>query len=223
MTDNPNPHFSTSEDHGIKLLTNNDKTVYSVGISTGGTAEIRMAELAPRHIVASTIDQVGLRFASERITENGLGEQIELKLEDVAEPLPYEDAYFDYIYARLVLHYLPKDKLASALSNLSRILKPEGRLFIVVRSDKCEHAHMPDSIFDPVTELTEYTETDPKRGIVRLQRHFFSENELANKVKEAGFLVDYAASFDEHLFKDFLRTVPDTRTDNLVELLAIKK
>ena len=40
-----------------------------------------------------------------------LDTQIESKFEDVSQPLPYKDSYFDYAYARLVLHYLPKKAL----------------------------------------------------------------------------------------------------------------
>lgn len=214
--------FSLTENHGIEQLTDEDLIVYSVGISTGGIAEMRMAELPSRHIIATTIDQDGLRFAREQIDEANLSDQIELKLEDVAEQIPYTDNYFDYIYARLVLHYLPKDKLEIALSSLHRVLKPGGRLFAVVRSDKCEHALLADSTYDPETELTEYTESDTSGITFRLRRHFFSENDFAKYVKAAGFTVDSVTSLDEHLFKDFMRKIPATQTDNLIELRATK-
>lgn len=215
-------NYSVSENHGIDLLTEHDLHVYSVGISTGGIAEIRMAEGTQRHIVATTIDKNGLEYARERIYEEGFSEQIELKYEDISDPLPYDDNYFDYAYARLVLHYLPKDELDHALSGLYRVLRPGGRLFAVVRSDACEHAHMPDSAFDPITRLTEYTETNQDGSTKRLKRQFMSQEALSAYVISAGFEVEYVTSFDEHLFKDFMRTVPDTRTDNLVELLAKK-
>lgn len=214
--------FSRSENHGLEQLDANDLNVYSVGISTGGIAEIRMAELPIRQIVATTIDQSGLGFAKKQVSAVDLTDRIELKLEDVAEPLPYPDDYFDFVYARLVLHYLPKDKLTIALSSLHRVLKPRGKFFAVVRSDECEHAHMADSTYDPVTELTEYTESDPNGNTFRLRRHFFSKSEFAAYVDAAGFTIDYVRSFDEKLYKDFKRTIPDTRTDKLVELMAIK-
>lgn len=214
--------FSQSENHGLEQLGVNDLNVYSVGISTGGIAEMRMAELPLRRIVATTLDERGLSFAVEQITDAGLNGQIELKLEDVAEQLPYADDHFDFIYARLVLHYLPKHKLTFALSSLHRVLKPGARFFAVVRSDECEHAHMTDSVYDPETELTEYTENDDAGNTFRLRRHFFSEKEFAAYVEAAGFAISHVKSFDEHLYKDFMRTIPDTRTDNLVELLATK-
>ncbi len=57
---------SPSEDNGIAVLTDNDLEVLSVGISTGGVAEIRMAEKNPkRHVVATTIDEEGVSFAQK--------------------------------------------------------------------------------------------------------------------------------------------------------------
>lgn len=107
-----NIQASASEDHGIAALTDQDLKVFSVGISTGGIAEMRMAELnRKRHIIATTIDQDGVAFAKEQIAELHLENQIDAKVEDVSEPLPYANNHFDYIYARLVLHYLPKTNL----------------------------------------------------------------------------------------------------------------
>ena len=128
---------SISERNGIDLLIPIDKKIYSVGISTGGLAEIRMAQSdRKRHIIATTVDFTG----AERIEESGLSNQIEVKIEDVGQPLPYPDSHFNYIYARLVLHYLAKDVLTSALAELYRILRTEGKIFIVVRSIDCVEA-----------------------------------------------------------------------------------
>ena len=214
--------FSISENRGIEKLRVDDLNVYSIGISTGGIAELRMASLPSRYITATTVDENGLQYAEKNVADAGLTKQIKLKLEDVASELPYSDNYFDFIYARLVLHYLPKDELNLALLSLHRILKPGGLFFGVVRSSTCEHAHMADSTYDPVTELTEYTEIDNEGKTIRLRRHFFSEDAFAAYVKSAGFAVSSTTSYDEHLYKDFRRTVPDRRTDNLVELLATK-
>lgn len=217
-----NVNYSPSEENGLNQLCPDDLRVYSVGISTGGIAEMRMAEYSSRHIIATTIDERGIEFATAQIEAANLAGRVELKLEDAAEPLPYVDGYFDFVYARLVLHYLPKDKLIFALASLHRVLKPGGKLYTVVRSDRCDHAHMEDSTYDPLTELTEYTENDQDGNIFRLRRHFFSEEELAEYVQSAGFTVGHTSRYDERLYKDFMRTVLSDQTDNLVEVLAVK-
>lgn len=215
---------SQSEDNGIELLTDNDREVYSVGISTGGVAEIRMAEANPeRHIVATTIDEAGVVFAQKFIHEKHLEHQIEAKIENVAEPLPYEDDHFDYIYARLVLHYLPKVKLGAALAELRRVLKPGGKLFVVVRSVNCPDAKDPSSTYDPETGLTTCVHTNEQTGKTHTSvRYFHSEDSIREHVTRAGFTVEYTKSYDERLFTDFMRTKLAPHDDNVIELVASK-
>lgn len=215
---------SQSEDNGIALITDNDRKIYSVGISTGGVAEIRMAEANPsRHIVATTVDKEGVAFAQKFISEKHLEQQIEAKIEDVAQPLPYEDNHFDYIYARLVLHYLPRAELDSALAELRRILKPGGKLFVVVRSVNCPDAKDPRSTYDPETGLTTCIHTDKQTGKSHNSvRYFHSEESIAEHVARSGFTVEYTKSYDERLFTDFMRTKLAPHDDNVVELLATK-
>jgi len=84
--------FSRSEDAGVEQMPADAKNIYSVGISTGGVAEMRMAQkLSGAHIVATTVDEKGVKFAQQRISEANLSDQIEAKLEDVAKPLAYTD------------------------------------------------------------------------------------------------------------------------------------
>jgi len=215
---------SISEDHGIAALTDKDLQVYSVGISTGGVAEVRMAELSPkRHIVATTIDEAGAAFAKEQIAERHVENQIDVKIEDVAQPLLYPDDHFDYVYARLVLHYLPKNQLISALAELHRVLKPGGQLFVVVRSTKCPDAVRKEAHFDSATNLTTCTFVDEKTGRKHsYSRYFHTEASIREYVSEAGFSVSYTKAYNEHLFIDFMRTEIAPEADNVIELLALK-
>ncbi len=215
---------SRSEDHGIELLQDTDREILSVGISTGGVAEIRMAQSDPqRHIVATTIDEKGLAFAQKYITEQGLDSQIETKLEDVSEPLAYPDEHFDYVYARLVLHYLPEDKLKATLLELRRVLRPGGKLYIVVRSTKCPDATREGAQYDPTTHLTTHTDVDKMTGkTYSYSRYFHTEDSIQDYVTAAGFTVEYVKSYDEQLYVDFMRTELSDNTDNVIELLATK-
>lgn len=217
-----NVQASISEDHGIAALTDNDLEILSVGISTGGVAEIRMAQANPgRHVVATTIDKEGVAFAQKYILEQHLERQIEAKIEDVSEPLPYQNNHFDYVYARLVLHYLPKDKLQSTLKELYRVLKPGGKIFVVVRSTKCPDATREEAIYDPSTHLTACSFHEDGKTY-SYSRYFHTEKSIDNYVTEAGFTVSYTKAYDEHLFIDFMRTERSPKTDNVIELLASK-
>ncbi len=221
MTDTTT-QFSRSEDAGIELLPTDAKKIYSVGISTGGIAEMRMAEQLPGvHIIATTIDEKGIDFAKELIQDKGLADQIEVKLEDIARPLAYADDSFDYVYARLVLHYLPKADLAKSLAELYRVLRSDGKLFVVVRSTECPDAKREGATYDPETGLTTCTVKEDGREY-SYTRYFHTEESIAEAVRAAGFSVASIESYDEQLFKDFMRTVLSDNEDNIIQVVAVK-
>ena len=66
-----------------------------------------------------------LALARER-----LGPDTDLRIADLASPLPYPDGTFDDVIAALVLHYL-RD-WTGPLAELRRVLKPGGRLITAV-------------------------------------------------------------------------------------------
>lgn len=208
---------SMSENQGVSLISNQDETIYSVGISTGGAAEIRMAKgLLNRHIVATTIDSKGANFAQHQINQACLSDRIKVKIEDVAKLLPYTDEFFDFVYARLVLHYLPKTDLENALQELHRILKSTGRIFVVVRSTACLEAQEGD--YNPTNGMTTYTSKN--RGTY--SRYFHNESSICSFLKRAGFHITHVKTYDEQLCIDFQRTKSSNHTDNLIEVYASK-
>lgn len=209
---------SVSEKNGINLLSTTDRKIYSVGISTGGLAEIKMAQSdRQREIVATTIDAAGAEYAKQRIEEMGLSVQIEVKIEDVSQSLSYPDDYFDYIYARLVLHYLPKDALISALSELHRILRTGGKMFVVVRSVDCPEACDKAAKFDALTGLTTYTSGGKSHS-----RYFHSQESIKHYLSLAGLTIRHIHAYQEQLCIDFHRTQLSNQIDSLIEVLAIK-
>jgi SAM-dependent methyltransferase len=59
-----------------------------------------------------------------------LGDDADLLVAELGQPLPYPDAAFDDVVASLVLHYL--EDWGPALTELRRVLKPGGRLIVSV-------------------------------------------------------------------------------------------
>lgn len=148
---------SESEKHGIDLIREKDINILSVGISTAGSAEIEMTKKNPSsHIVATTIDEEGLEFTRNIIEQYGLESRIELKIEGVSTKLPYSDEHFDFIYARLVLHYLDNQRLKQTLKEIKRILKKDGLFYIVVRSRNEWEAKLEGTTYDETTGITRY-------------------------------------------------------------------
>lgn len=218
-----NVAYSESEESGLRLVPPDALEVYSVGISTGGIAEMRMARENPaRHIIATTIDVEGAAFAGKLIEENGLESQIEVKIEDVSKPLSYPDEYFDFIYARLVLHYLKKTDLDNALKELGRVMVKGSKLFIVVRSNETPDATDPTASFNPYTRLTTNTNRNEDGSQYSYSRYFHDIKSITEHCENAGFQVSEIKQYDEKLFKDFMRVEPADNTDNIIELVATK-
>jgi cyclopropane fatty-acyl-phospholipid synthase-like methyltransferase len=221
--------LSTSEQHGVALLPLAPATVYSVGISTAGVAERYMAQtlLAQaaegNRIFATTLDAAGADLVRQTVQMAGLERCIDVKTEDVTGQLPYPDDYFDFIYARLILHYLSAGQLDDSLASLFRTLKPDAKFYTVVRSDEClEYRNA--LAYDATTKLSTYLpQTDiPGQLTVPQQRYFHSAESITSHLITAGFEVARVERYDEQLYADFGRTILSATTDNVIEVVARK-
>jgi ubiquinone/menaquinone biosynthesis C-methylase UbiE len=98
-------------------------TVGDLGCGTGQMT----AALAPfvRHVIAVDASAAMLQAAKKRL--HGF-ENVELRRGEL-ETLPIDDARLDAATLALVLHHLPEP--GRALADVSRVLKPRGRLLIV--------------------------------------------------------------------------------------------
>lgn len=215
---------SISEENGLRFLSESDLHIFSPGISTGGFAEIRMAKDNPkRSIVATTIDQKGLAEAKRNIESLVLTDRIEAKYEDLREKLTYENGLFDFIYARLVLHYLSAQDLDKTLSDFHRVIKPGGRAFVVVRSDKNIPVDDPKVKFNDETKITRVPYYDSNGEINAWgDRYYHTEESISSHLERAGFRVVNLNTYTERLYKDFMRREPSSRLDNLIEILVAK-
>ena len=219
--------FSKSEKNGISLLTDNDLAVYSPGVSTGGLAEIAMVLLSgKRKVISTTLDLEGIKEVEKYIYESGLNSQITIKAEDVSEPLGYQNNTFDFVYVRLLLHYLTKQKLVSSLKELNRILKPKKKMFVVVRSTDDPDTKIPGTTFDPETNLTTYSwrdETGTLHPDKRVSRYFHSRKSITDHLTKADFNILSVNQYDEQLYLDFSRKKISPIVGNIIEVVAEKQ
>ena len=216
---------SISEKNGLELLTMEDLNILSVGISTSGSAEIKMAKKNPQvQIIATTIDANGLKLVEGKIKEEGYASQISLKLEDVTKKSEYENEFFDYIYARLVLHYLDNNQLKNALKELYRILKTNGKIFVVVRSANAWEVKLEGTTYDMETGLTKHPDirTYGTKDVKYCYRRLHTENSIKEFLENTGFNVKYTKVYEEFLSPDFNRENLNAKPSELIEVLAIK-
>ena len=211
--------MSISEKSGLSMIRPGDINILSIGISTGGQAELKMLEGNPRRrVIATTIDEEGLKYTRDLLAGN---DRIETKFEDVSEPMPYETECIDFIYARLVLHYLDDASLARALDESYRVLKKDGRIFIVVRSIN-DHVNTSRKVeFFPETGLTRVPPPPEKSQYT--YRRFHSIETLSTAIKKAGFDISYMKEYEEQLFRDYKRTEKGERPSSLIECVGVKK
>jgi SAM-dependent methyltransferase len=99
------------------------RRILDVGCGSGPLS----AALRERGALVSGFD---LSKAMIELARARLGEDADLIVHDLAEPLPYADAAFDDVVASLVLHYL--EDWTEPLAELRRVLKPGGRLILSV-------------------------------------------------------------------------------------------
>jgi ubiquinone/menaquinone biosynthesis C-methylase UbiE len=171
-----------------------------------------------KRIIATTIDESGADFARKQVLESGLEKQIEIKIEDISKKLPYQNDYFDFIYARLVLHYLNKEELKYTLSELYRVLKKGGRFFIVVRSIDCFEAQHNKSSYNKSTGTITYCSENNET----CKRFFHTTDSIKTFLSNANFNIKHVKVYQEHLCIDFKRTKPSKYVDTLIEILAEK-
>lgn len=216
---------STSEEHGINLITEKDLNILSIGISTAGSAEIKMAEKNRNsHIIATTIDKEGLNYTKNIIEQYGLSDRIETKLEDISEKMPYNDEFFDFVYARLVLHYLDNENLTNALKEIKRVMKKHGRLYIVVRSRDEWEAKLEGASYDENTGITQYPKYDTlgTDNVEYLYRRLHTVDSLSSFLVAEGFDIKYIKEYKEQSYKDYKRTEKVKYPNSLIECLCEK-
>ena len=115
--------------------------------------------------------------------------QAELRLQDMREKLPYEDAFFDAVVSVQVIHHADIATIRRIVEEVSRVLKAGGFLFVTVprsRNPGVRYEQMEPNTFIPL-EGTE-------KG---LPHHFFTREEL-RKVFKGYSVTDIVLDSSDH-------------------------
>lgn len=100
-----------------------------VGCGTGVLTRMAAQAVGPSGHAAG-IDPAPRMIGVARENAARTGSQAEFKLAAI-ERLPFEDGSFDVVLSSLMLHHLPPDLKQEGLAEVSRVLKPGGRLVAV--------------------------------------------------------------------------------------------
>jgi ubiquinone/menaquinone biosynthesis C-methylase UbiE len=111
--------------------------------------------------------------------------QTDLRVHDLAEPLPWDDGTFDAVVASLVLHYLPD--WSGPLAEFRRVLVPGGRLLVSVNHPSAFPLQHPDLPYFGITRYVEDYDFAGKR--VDLTFYHRSLSGMAESFAAAGFQI----------------------------------
>lgn len=131
--------------------------VLDAGCGSGPLA----AQLQARGAVVSGFDTSA---AMLDLARRRLAEGTDLRVADLAEPLPYDDGAFDDVVASLVLHYL-RDWTAP-LAELRRLLRPGGRLIASVHHPAMYKLINPQADYFAVTQWSEQYEFSGQSAVL---------------------------------------------------------
>lgn len=105
------------------------EAVLDVGCGTGSLA-IAAKRRVGTHGQVSGIDASPEMIARATSKAAKMGSDVFFKTA-VAEALPFADAAFEVVLSTLMLHHLPRRVRQQCLSEIRRVLKPEGRVLVV--------------------------------------------------------------------------------------------
>ncbi|MBE9469159.1 MAG: bifunctional demethylmenaquinone methyltransferase/2-methoxy-6-polyprenyl-1,4-benzoquinol methylase UbiE [Bacteroidetes bacterium] len=116
----------------IKILkqsikNSNDSVILDIATGTGDLA-IEASKINPKKIIGVDISTKMLEIGQEKIKQKGLSNLIELKKGD-AENLTFENNFFDAIIVAFGVRNF--ENLSKGLSNMYRVLKPNGCVIIL--------------------------------------------------------------------------------------------
>ena len=94
---------------------------------------------------------------------------------DVSQRLPFNDGEFAVVYSHMALHYFDKETTQKIFAEISRVLKPNGILAILVNT--CEDPEMTDPDFKEI-------ETDFLENPAGIRKRYFSVSSMSDLTKD---------------------------------------
>ena len=152
---------------------------------------IRMLHFAPEGFLAELFsNKKNIEYLPVDINPNLKHVKEKMDIQDIK----YPDNTFDLIYCSHVLEHIPNDK--KALSELCRVIKPDGAVLIMTPLNHSKKTFEDSSINTPELRLEHYLQSDH----LRLYGLDFPE-----KLENAGFKVskDFMEKLDENSIKKY--------------------
>jgi SAM-dependent methyltransferase len=142
------------------------KTVLDLGCGTGRHA----VYFAQNGFSVSGLDNSpeGIEMARQWLADEGL--LADLRLQNMAETLPYTNGFFDVVLSIQVIHHARIATIRSIIREIARVLKEGGFIFVTVPKEK--HPGESRQEIEPCTFIPL---DGPEKG---LPHHYFTQEEL---------------------------------------------
>ncbi len=119
--------------------------VLDAGCGEGSMVRLLAARSPSARVVGSDINSRFLAYAERRAATDGLT-NASFRQGDVQD-LPFDDASFDVVWSHFVLYFVPDP--GKAIAEFRRVLKPDGRLVIVLNYHTMLDNYPPDPSLQP--------------------------------------------------------------------------
>lgn len=143
----------------------------------------------------------GIRLTREWLEDEGL--DADLRLQSIAERLPYKDVFFDAVVSVQVIHHADMATIRGIVQEITRVLKPGGLLFVTVPQLK---AGRPcawwGTSFERVEPHTFLPLDGPEQGLLH---HYFTPQELYAEFGGFDIADMHVDSVDHHCVLGFRR------------------
>lgn len=101
------------------------KTVLEIGCGNGVGAEIILKYFSPDKILATDLDPRMITLAKKNVQKR------EIAFEEAdATRLSYKDKSFNAVFDNIAIHHIPSPEWKKCLSEIYRVLKPKGKVFL---------------------------------------------------------------------------------------------
>ena len=112
---------------GIDTTWFKDKVCLDGGCG-GGRYLVALSRLGAREVQGIDLSEQHIELVKKRISDRNLAHVYAQKASVLGIPFP--DNYFDFVLSTGVIHHTPNPR--AAFSELARVLKPGGRMFLAV-------------------------------------------------------------------------------------------
>jgi SAM-dependent methyltransferase len=176
-------------------------TVLDLACGPGGWA-LEVAYAHPRvEVVGVDISQKMIRYAQAQARTQGL-DNVSFQIMNILEPLAFPDDAFDFVNARLVSSFVPRDVWPRLFQECLRITQPGGIIRFTEAEWVFSNGVASERFADMVTRAmwldSKSFSPDGKRfGITLALRRLLSDAGLTNMQQQA-FALDYSFGAEEH-------------------------